>query len=457
MSYLQSLAEAVSGPVLAPGEPGYAEELAPFNLAVTHTPDVVVGAVDADDVAVAVRWAAERGLPVGVQATGHGATTPYTRGVVISTRRMQHLTIDPARRVARIGAGVRWRTVIDAAAPHGLAPLNGSSSDVGVIGYTLGGGMPVLGRTFGFASDWVRSFEVVTAEGVVRHVSADSEPDLFYALRGGKPAVGIVTEVQAELVPVAEVFGGAVFVDGSHAAAMLAAYRSWTATLPDTMTTALKFLRLPPLPDVPEPLRSRFTVQLAVAHVGDPREGERLVAPMRAVAPAIIDELRVMAYPEIDSVHHDPTHPVPVRERSGLFGELTDEAAAELVAAVGPEAQLPLLMVELRHLGGAMARRVEDAVGPRDAAYSLLLLGVLAPEIAAIVPEALAATERRLARHLNGRTFANMHGVATSAEDLARPWPDAVGRRLAAITVGADPGHVFRFGHTVPEPALLRE
>lgn len=451
---LQSLAESVSGPVLAPGRPGYAEELAAFNLAVTHTPDAVVGATDATDVARTVAWAAERGLPVAVQATGHGATSPYRSGVVVSTRRMQALTIDPASRCARIGAGVRWRTVIDEAARFGLAPLNGSSSDVGAIGYTVGGGMPVLGRTYGFASDWARSFELVTADGVVRRVSADREPELFYALRGGKPTVGIVTEMEMELVPVVDLFGGSLFVDGSHAGAMLAAYRSWTAELPDTMTTALKFLRLPALPDVPEPLRNRFTVQLAVAHVGDPRDGERLVAPMRAVAPAIADELRLLAYPDVDTVHHDPAHPVPVRERSGLFDALTEEAAAELVAAVGPEADLPLLMVELRHLGGAMGKRADDAVGPRDAAYSLLLLGVLAPEIAAIVPGALAATEQRLAPHLNGRTFVNMHGVVASGQDLTRPWPDHVHQRLSAITAGVDPTGVFRFGHTVGEPAL---
>lgn len=450
-----SLAEAVSGPVLATGDPGYAEELAPFNLAVTHSPDVVVGAIDSADVTRTVRWAADHGLPVAVQATGHGATTPYERGVVVSTRRMQRLEIDPATRLARIGAGVRWRAVIDAAAAHGLAPLNGSSSHVGAIGYTLGGGMPVLGRTFGFASDLVRSLEVVTADGVIRQVSADQEPDLFFALRGGKPTVGIVTEMVLDLVPVSEVYGGCLFVDGSHAAALVEAYRCWTPGLPEGMTTALKFLRLPAMPDVPEPLRNRFTVQLAAAHVGDPAEGERLLAPMRAMAPAIMDEIRVMPYIEVDTVHYDPMHPLPVQERSGLFDELTPEAAAELLACAGPDERTPLLMVELRHLGGAMARSVEDAVGPRDAAYSLLLLGVLAPETAAIVPEALAATEQRLAPYLNGRTFVNMHGIATSPEDGARPWPEEIHQRLQAIIRTADPDGVFRFGQARSEPALL--
>jgi hypothetical protein len=453
MSDLLSLADVVAGPVFTPDQPEYATELAAFNMAVTHSPEAVVGAVDAADVVATVRWAVDRDLAVGVQATGHGAVTPYDRGVVVSTARMQRLEIDPSTRLATIGAGVRWRRVIDAAAEHGLAPLNGSSSDVGAIGYTLGGGMPVLGRTFGFASDWVRSFELVTADGDVRRVSADQEPELFFALRGGKPTVGIVTETVMELVPVTEVYGGCLYVDGSHSAAMLDAYRSWTTDLPDGMTTALKLLRLPPLPDVPEPLRNRLTVQLCAAYVGDPREGERLLAPMRSVAPPIVDQLRRMPYTEVDTVHHDPMHPLPVVARCSLLDELTPAAVDDLVATLGPGVETPVLMTEVRHLGGALGRAADDAVGARDAAYSLFLLGVPMPGLEQVVPTALADAERRLAPHLNGRTFVNMLGVPSTPDEPALPWPADVEERLAAITDRFDPAGVFRFGNTLhPAP-----
>jgi hypothetical protein len=455
MSDQLSLADVVTGPVFTAG-PEFAAELAAFNLAVTHLPEVVVGAVDAADVVATVRWAAERGLPVAVQATGHGAIAPYDRGVVVSTARMERLEIDPATRLATIGAGVRWRAVIDAAARHGLAPLNGSSSGVGVVGYTLGGGMPVLGRTFGFASDWVRSFEVVTADGVVRRVSADHEPELFFALRGGKPTAGIVTEMVMELVPVSEVYGGSLFVDGSHAAAMFATYRTWTPTLPDGMTTALKLLRLPPLPDVPEPLRNRLTVQLSAAYVGDPREGERLLAPMRECAPPIIDQLRRLPYPEVDTVHYDPQHPVPVLPRCGLFDVLTPAAVEDLLASLGPGVDTPVLMAELRHLGGAMGRDLDDAVGPRDSAYSLLLLGVPAPGLQEAVGHALISIEQRLAPHLNGRTFVNMQGAALALDDQLPPWSARIQERLDAVTHRYDPTGVFRFGPVPRQPVATR-
>jgi FAD/FMN-containing dehydrogenase len=131
---VRDLAGRVKGPVLVPGDSGYEAEVTPFNLSAQHTPAVAVGVVDVGDVSETVTWARTHGLTVAVQATGHGATVSFTGGVLISTRRMQALHIDPERRLARIGAGVKWRAVIDAAAPYGLAPLNGSSSDVGVVG-----------------------------------------------------------------------------------------------------------------------------------------------------------------------------------------------------------------------------------------------------------------------------------------------------------------------------------
>jgi hypothetical protein len=141
--------------------------------------------------------------------------------------------------------------------------------------------------------------------------------------------------------------------------------------------------------------------------------------------------------------------------RSGLFEELTPDAVTELLDCVGPGAHSPLLMVELRHLGGALGRDVTDAVGPRDAAYSLLLLGVPAPQVADLVTHAIASTEQRLAPYLSGRTFVNMHGAPTSPDDGARAWRPDVHDRLAAVTRGVDPAGVCRFGHALAVPARL--
>jgi FAD/FMN-containing dehydrogenase len=192
---------SVAGPVLEPGDPGYAEEVASFSLTFSAAPAVVVGATSAHDVAAAVRHAARTGRRVAVQGTGYGLQSDLAGTVLVTTRRMDGVTIDPESAVARVQAGARWRQVIDAAAPYGLAPLNGSSSQVGVVGYTLGGGLGPMARRFGFAADHVRRFTIVTADGEIRDVTAASDPDLFWAVRGGKSNFGIVTELEFGLVP----------------------------------------------------------------------------------------------------------------------------------------------------------------------------------------------------------------------------------------------------------------
>jgi FAD/FMN-containing dehydrogenase len=448
-----ALAESVEGPVLVAEDPDYEREVQGFNTRTRHHPLVAVGATCPGDVAAAVRWARERGLAVGVHATGHGATSPLDGGVLVCTRRMQGVAIDPVAATATIEAGVQWASVIAAAAPWGLAPLNGSSSLVGAVGYVLGGGMPVMGRTFGFAADHVRSFELVGADGELRHVSAESHPDLFWALRGGKANIGIVTSMVVGLVPVATLFGGGIFYPGEAASDVLHAYRRWTPTLSDSTSSSIALLRLPPLPFIPEPLRGRFVVHLRVAHVGSTAEGEQVVAPMRAVAAPIMDYLGEMPYTQVDSIHQDPHDPLPFRECGLQLDELTPEAVDAVLSVAGPGADCPLLMVELRHLGGALARVPEGmtAVGARSAGYLVFFLGVLMPPIADAVPGALLAAEAELAPYTNGHTFVNMHGEPTSSEDRARPWTNETCARLRRIKAEADPTNLFRFAHTLDQ------
>ena len=183
---VDDLRSQVHGPVYAAGDDGLATEVDTWNIAIQHTPAVAVGATCAADVAAAVTWAVAHDLRVAVQATGHGPVRNAAGSMMITTRRMQGMHIDPERRIARVEAGVRWIRVMEAAAEFGLAGLCGSSSDVGVVGYTLGGGMGSLGRKHGFAADHVTAVEIVTADGRLRRVDAGSEPELFWAVRGGK-------------------------------------------------------------------------------------------------------------------------------------------------------------------------------------------------------------------------------------------------------------------------------
>jgi FAD/FMN-containing dehydrogenase len=360
---------------------------------------------------------------------------------------MQDLHIDPNSRLAIIDAGVKWRRVIDEAAPFELAPLNGSSSDAGAVGYTLGGGLAVLGRTFGFASDWVVAFEVVTADGELHRVSAEEESELFWALRGGKSDAAIVTSMTVELLPVAEFYGGSIYYDGEHAPAILRAYARWARSLPDEMTTGIKLLRLPALPDVPEPLRERFTVQLSVGYIGNEANGDELLRPMRDVAPAIIDYVGIMPVTEIDTVHNDPADPLPFEYTSVVLPDLSEESIGALLAQAGPGVDTPLLMVEIRQLGGAMDRAAADAVGLRTSGYVVLFLGVMFPEIAAIVPPAIVSGADALAPFASGASFVNFHGAVNSDADRVRPWAAETAAKLRDLKGRLDPDNRFRFGH----------
>ncbi|MER7498194.1 FAD-binding oxidoreductase [Streptomyces pharetrae] len=444
----------VRGPVLRPGDDGYAEEVTGFNLAALHTPDVVVGATGADDVVAAMRWASATGTPVAVQATGHGANFPVDHGLLISTARMTDVRVDPAGRTATVSAGAKWSHVMAAGAPHGLAGLSGTSTDAGVVGYTVGGGLPVLGRAYGFTADLVHSFQVVTPDGTLRDTDADQEPELFWALRGGKGNVGVVTSLVMDLLPVPRLYGGSLYCHGEHAEPLLRAWAEWTRTVPDEMCSAYTILRLPPIPQIPEPLRGGFWARVALAWPGDPAEGEALIAPLRSAAPVAVDMVEEMDHADLDRIHLEPQDPLPARESCLLLRDLPADALDTLVALAGPAAgaDYPLLMVEVRHMGGALARpsAAEDAVCARDARYFMDSVGVLpAPPVAEAVERATRELYGAMAPYGTGRTMVNIHGTPGDEADRARAWTPEVYDRLRRTKATFDPDNLLRFGHTV--------
>jgi FAD/FMN-containing dehydrogenase len=453
---ISGLAADVSGPVLGPGDPGYAEEVAGFNTAVVHRPAVVVGAATAQDVSTALRYADAHGLPVAVQATGHGANMPFESGLLISTRRLDSVSVDPATRTATLGAGARWREVIDAAAEHGLAPLSGSSSDVGAIGYTIGGGLPVMCRTFGFAADRVVGADLVSADGALHRVDADRDPDLFWGLCGGKGNLGVVTGMTVGLVPVDTVYGGGIFYADEHIPAVLHGYLDWTATLPEETSTSVAILRLPPAPTLPEPIRGRTVAHLRVCHVGDQEEGARLVAPMRGIAAPLLDHVQEMPYTAVDSIHSDPDHPVPFCQGGVLLGELVHETVDALLGAAGPQVHAPLIVCEVRHMGGALRRgpAAGNAVSGRAAAYCLNAVGLMTPETGEAAPAAVAAVLDAAEPWSTGGTLLNLHGRPGDEADRARAWDLATYRRLAELTRRLDPAGLLRHEHAIARGAV---
>lgn len=443
---LAGLRRAVRGAVHAPGDPGY--PTVGFNVTVVRRPAAVVDATSADDVAATVAFATARGLTVGIFTTGHGGTGVDGGSILVRTAAMDTCVVDPATRTARVGAGVRWQTVLDAAAPHGLAPLCGSAPGVGVVGFLSGGGIGPLVRTVGSSADYVRSITVVTGDGVVRTATAQDNPELFWGLRGGKSTLGLITEVVIELPQIAEIYGGAVFFDGIEAAAVLRAWRDWAADLPTEASTSVALVNLPSLPEVPPMLAGRLTVSVRYASVADPATAAAAFAPMRAAAPTLLDAVGPMPYAAIGAIHADPAEPMPVIERSGLLAALPDEALDHLVATVNSPVGPLLPGVELRQLGGAYAQDppVRSALCHRDAAFNLHLVGVVPDEQAApAVADAIAAALAGVAPWSTGATLPNF--VASDDPACIRGcYDDDTAAWLAALADQFDPKGVLRVG-----------
>jgi len=434
---------SITGPVLRPADDGYAAELAGFHTAVPLRPGLIVGAATEADVASAIGVAAADGLPVAVKGTGHGWTTDPDAPVLISTRRLDAVDVDPRARTARVGAGARWSGVVHAAAAHGLTPLCASSTAVGVAGYTLAGGMGPLARRHGFAADHVRRLRLVTADGRPHEIDADRAPELFWALRGGGASgFGVVTELEFALFPVARLHGGGLYLPDTAAADVLHAWRRWAPTLPDDTGTSVALLRLPRDPALPAALRGRAVVHLRFTHVGPAVEAQALLAPMRRIAPALLDDVRERACTGIDAVHRDPTAPVPVHDGGAALRELPAAAVDALLAAAGPDVPSPLDMVELRWMGGALARpaAVPNVVAGRSALCSLYARGPLPSWAGAST--AVSRLVEAVAPWSLGGALPTFSGTG-SAEAL---WPVGDRVRLRVLRRAVDPGGMFASG-----------
>jgi hypothetical protein len=452
----EQLAREVAGAVFAGQDPAAAAETAAFNLAVVHRPEVVVAATSAEDVAAAVRHANREGLRVTVQATGHGAAWPVDGTMFVSTRPMQGVRIDPVARTARVRAGVPWRSVIDAAVPHGLAPLSGSSSHVGVVGYTLGGGMGHLARRQGFAADHVRSVELVTAEGDIATVTAESDPELFWAIRGGQGSFGIVTALEFDLIAVPEFFGGALIFPAGAIEDVLHAFSAWAPTMPEEVTTSVALLRLPPTDDVPPPLRGVVSLALRFGFTGSRERGEALLAPMRSIATPVLDSIGPMSYAEVDRIHMDPREPLPAVVRGGLLSSMPGGLVDALLAVAGPRVDLPLAVVEMRLMGGALGRpaAVPNAVAGREGAFSLVTVAPAPPPLVGAARATTAAVLEALEPWSTGTSLVNFEHPEPNQPSSA--WAPDVIERLRRVKTAVDPRNVFGGIVSAPEPVGAR-
>ncbi|WP_131738110.1 FAD-binding oxidoreductase [Actinomadura roseirufa] len=450
-----TLAAKVRGPVLEPGDAGYDEERTGFQTRDPHRPGVIVGALDAADVRAAVEYAAAQGLPVGVQNTGHGLPLPADGGLLISTGRMTGLRVDPEARTAWIEAGVRWSQVVPEAAEHGLAPLSGSSPGVGAVSYMLGGGAGLMSRRYGYAADHVRSIDAVTADGRLWHVTPDTDPDLFWALLGGRANFGVVTSLEIGLFPVTHLYGGGLIFDTDLIPEVMDLWRTWTADVPEAMTSSIALVPVPDIPAFPEELRGRHIAHVRIAHSGDAAEGERLIAPLRAAGPRLQDTVRELPYTEAGTIHNEPPTPMAYRSTTRALRELDGRTVRDLLDLAGPGAP-DRAILEIRHLGGALARPpvVPNAVGGRDARY---LVGVLSKLRPGVDEESVRSLHERAAALLDPRSSGGilnfLVGPDAGPEMVRASYDPATYRRLAELKAAYDPRNLFRLNHNIPPAA----
>jgi FAD/FMN-containing dehydrogenase len=409
---------------LRPAEPGYDEVRLGFQTHRSQRPAEIVVAGSADDVVAAVRRARRTGRRIAVQATGHGVGAVADQAILISTAALDGVAVDPIRRTARIGAGARWGAVVAAAGEHGLAPLSGSSPDVGVAGYLVHGGIPLLGRRHGYAAEHVRAFELVTADGEHRRVIAG---DLFWALRGGGGSFGVVTAVEIDLLPLTTVFGGALNLPAS--ARTLRGWRDWAARVPEEMSTSAA---VAPFPDPENPV-----LAVRIAYEGPAGDGPRLVNPLRELAEPLLDELRELPWTDSHTIHSDPSGPVASRSTTVALDALPD---AVLDAAVATQGRGVPRIVEFRRMGGAFTRAAPSAPLRRDAEWTAGTLSIMAPGVDPAAVDRLDAQFRAAAApHTVGRLANLLFGEGADPAAVAAAYlPDDLAR-LQEIRAQVDP------------------
>ena len=438
--------------ILVPGDPDWDNARRAWSLSVDQHPAAVALPASAQEVVDVLRFARQYDLGIAAQGTGHNAA-PLGRlagTILVKTERMRRVSIDPAARVARAEAGALWLEVVEAAAEHGLAALAGSSPDVGVVGYTIGGGMSWLGRAYGLSANNVEAIEVVTADGRLVRADACTETDLFWALRGGGGSFGVVTAIELRLFPVTEVYAGLLWWPADTAAEVLQAWRELTQSgVPEEFTTAARLLTVPPIPDLPAALRGKSFVVIDAIHLGTPAEADRLLAPLRALRP-VTDTVGMIPIQALSHLHMDPEHPTAGTGDGLMLARLPAEAIDTIVRVAGPLAGTPLAVVELRHIGGEMkrVRPASGALAAVDAEYALFAVSPAPfPQMAAAVARGVAELQSAMSPWAARQMYLNL------AETSQRPgsfWTPEAYDRLRRIKAAVDPGNLIRSNHPIP-------
>ncbi|UGT44246.1 FAD-binding oxidoreductase [Nocardia yamanashiensis] len=427
---IDDLRTSVRGGVLLPGDADFEPAAQPWNTAVAQSVAAVVEPADARDVAAVLEYAAAAGHVVVTQPTGHGATGDIDGAILVRTKHFDGVEIDAERRIARVGSGVQWGRVQAAAAAHGLTGLAGSNPVVGVTGYTLGGGFGWFARKYGWAADAVRAMEVVDAAGKPQRVTAESDPLLFWALRGGGGDFAIVTALEFELFPLPQLYGGRMMWAAERAREVFDLFVELTTGAPEELSVWLQRYQIP---------GAAPTVAIDFAYLGDPAEGRRLTARLDALGGIVADSRGLLTPAEIGRITAEPTDPSPSLSRGELLTNLGDAVVKTLI----DEPVAPLLNIQIRALGGALARPSAGggARGPVTEPYALYLLGLGLPHLREAVDTRFGEINDALGSHLTG---AKPYTFLAPGESAAAAFDPQTLDRLQQIKRHRDPNNVIR-------------
>lgn len=442
---------SIDGRIATPSDPDWDEARTAWNLVADQRPAAVAFAENAEDVIKTVRFAGEHDLKVAGQGTGHGAVAlePLDETILLKTERMRGIEVDPEARTARVEAGVLVLELSEAAQAHGLSSLPGSSPDVGVTGFTLGGGLSWLSRRYGFACNRVRAIELVTAAGEASTVDPENDADLFWALRGGGGGYAIVTALHLDLVPISDAYAGALVFPAEVGEDAVLAYRDWAAGISDDVASVVRFITPPPLPDVPEPIRGRPLFTVDGACIGDRAKGEAAFAPLREIGETIMDTFDQIPAEGLCRIHMDPENPVPGLGHHMVLRELSDEAIEAFVRMAGPDSASPLLLTEIRQLGGALSRPDPNggALTHLDAQFVLLGVGmVMSPETGGAINAHLDTTAEAMQPWAAEGGYFNFAERPCDAEAILS---SEVCERLAKVKRKWDPDNTIVSNHAL--------
>jgi FAD/FMN-containing dehydrogenase len=445
---VESLRTQLEGQLITRGDSSYDEERRVFFKGIDKRPLAIARVACADDVAAAVNAAREGGLELAVRSGGHSRPGYGTvdGGLVIDLSGMDGVEIDADHGTAWTGTGATAGEYTLATAAQGRATGLGDTGSVGIGGITLAGGIGFLARKTGLTIDNLLAAEVVTAEGEVVHASEDSEPDLFWAIRGGEGNFGIATRLQLRLAEVSQIVGGMLVLPASPE--VITGFLEAAQAAPEELSTIANVMIAPPMPFVPDEAHGKPILMGVFAYAGPLDQGEDVLVPFRALADPLADMVRPMRYAEL---YEGPEREVRFGAGTNFFADSLEPGAAEAILDQLPESTAPMSAVQLRVLGGAVARVPNDATAfaHRDRG---LFVNVAAMYMDAGEKDVHDAWANDLARSL-GRDGKGGYVGFLGEEDEATiraAYPGATWDRLRELKRRYDPDNLFHLNHNIP-------